>query len=131
MFLTIVMTVGTGQLRMTAEQLEVCDVVIEALLAQTDDICIPTQVIYVAACTAIFIRFREKAVKSDSVANIACDIFVADQAQPSLLAAIECEVAGATFCFDIRVPFDDLARHNERLDLGMGIVGCDRCEHQY
>jgi hypothetical protein len=103
--------------------------VIEVLLAQIHDICISTQVIVVAACTAIFVRFCKKAVKPDFVANIACDVFVADEAQLWLPAAIERKVAGATLCLDIRVPFDDLTRHNERLDLSMGIVGCDRCEH--
>jgi hypothetical protein len=127
MFLTIVVTGGAAYVRVTTEQLVICKVMIEVLFIQVNDVRIPTQMILMAACTAIFIRFPRQAVKPDFAVYVTCNVFVASKAELRLFAAIERQMAGATLRFDVRVSLYDLTRHDERFDLGKSVVGCDRC----
>ena len=47
------------------------------------------------------------------------DVLMTAQAQRTLFTAIECLVAGVAVSLEFRVPLDNLARHDQGLDLGI------------
>ena len=61
------------------------------------------------------------------IVDIARDIFMAVEAKRALLAAFESLMAGVTFLFVLSMALDDLARHDQRFDLGICWFGSDNC----
>lgn len=60
----------------------------------------------------------EQAVVAGGGFYVDGNVFVTIETEGPLLCAIECLMAIRTFSFKLSMALDDLARHNERLDLG-------------
>ncbi len=121
------MTVRACFLGVFAEQWKVRELVIETRLVEPYDVGITALVVRMAAGTAVLHGIREFAVKACRIVDIARDIFMAVEAKRALLAAFESLMAGVTFLFVLSMALDDLARHDQRFDLGICWFGSDNC----
>lgn len=108
-----------------AEQWEVGELVIKIRLVETHDVGITALVVRVAVCTAVLADTLELAMKARRTIDICGDIFVAVEAERTLSAAFESLVAGFTLTFVLGMTLDDLARHDQRFDLGVSSLGND------
>ena len=106
---------------MIAFQSEVRVLVIEQLPVQYNDRGISSVMILVAVCAIVESGILGQAMETDDIADIKGDVLVAVQAQRTLLAAIECLMAGIAIHLVLGVPFDNVARHDQGLDLSIGV----------
>jgi signal transduction histidine kinase len=122
------MAFATLSFRVFAEQWKVSELMVEGVFVQLHDIGIPAFMIGMAGRTAGVTRVRVQPMESGTAAYIGRDIFMTIQTQGSLFGAFELCVAGIAVLFVLRVTFDNLAGHDERFDLGIGLFGCHEKE---
>lgn len=102
---------------MPAEQSEVRVVVIEARFVEPDDVGIPAFMIGMTSYAVPVSSCAEQTVISRSAIDVPGHVFMTIQTKRRLLFAMKRGVAVITFALDLRVAFDDLAGHYQRLEL--------------
>jgi len=110
-------TTGTAQGRVRALELEIRQLVVEAVAVQLHDIGIAAFVIRVALFAFLFAQSLHTTVESLFLGQILVDVFVAIQAEAILIGLAEAFVATRALGFVLCMPGDNFARHNQRLDL--------------
>lgn len=124
------MATATIHISMIAFQSEVRVLVIEQLPVQYNDNGIPSLMVRMAVRAIIQPRILEQAVKTDDFVDIKGDVLMAVQAQPTLLTAIECLMAGFAIRLVFGMPFDNIARHDQGLHLSIGVCCYEgKCHH--
>ena len=103
-------------LKVLTQQLEIGEMVIECRLVQAEDICIATVVVGMTGSAGFVANVVGPPVKAGTSRCIARDIFMAVEAKFPLVATIETLVARCTVGFNVRVPANNLAGHNQRLN---------------
>ncbi len=104
-----------------ARQVEVCETMIKQCPVKLYDVRIPAFVIGVTISAFILPSVIKKAVKADRIADVQGNVFVAVEAKRALLAAIKCLMARAALGFVFGMPLDNVARHDQGLDLSIGV----------
>ena len=97
---------------------EIGQLVVEAGLVQTNDVGVPAFMIRMAVSARPPIGASIFTVKTETVIYVSGDIFVAIEAQRSLLRPLERLVTGITVFFEFGMPFDDFAGHHQGFNLG-------------
>jgi len=106
-----------------AEQREIRDVMVKAVLVQLHDVGVSAFMIRMTVGTGPTAGRPVKTVKSRLGVDIRVDIFMAVQAKRALLRALERLVTRAAFALEFCVPLDDITRHDQRFDLCSGSLG--------
>ena len=115
---------------MISFQSKVRVLVIEQLLVQYNDYGIPSLMVRVAVRAIVEPGILEQAVKTGDIADIKGDVFVAVEAQRTLLFTIECLMAGIAIRLVFGMPCNDLARHDQGFDLSIGVRCYEgKCHH--
>ena len=96
-----------------SEQRELCQLMVEQARLQSDDVCLATLVLRMAAAALSASGFSVAGMKSSLIVQIGGDVLVAIQAQLFLRAAIEQTVAGAAGLFGIRMRLCHRAGHDQ------------------
>lgn len=103
---------------------------IECRFVQAQDVGAAAFMIGMACGTRVVPDSIGPAVKPGAPGCITCDVLVAVEAKLILLRAFEWFVTCRTLIFDIRMPTDDLAGHDQRLNsLSNGSVTCEASAH--
>lgn len=117
--------------RVLAEQREVRLFVVERILIEADDIGIAAFVVCMAFGADTSAGLTVFAMKSGFRFYVSGDLLMAIEAQCSLLAALESQMAVATIFLILGMCFDDLTRHDQSLDLCACGTGNSHCQsHQ-
>ncbi len=119
---------ATLRFRVFAKQGKVGELMVERVFVELHDVRIAAFMVGMAGCAAGVARVSVQAVKSGSGGYIGGNVFVTIEAQCALLGAFEFRVAGIAVLFVLRMTFDDLAGHDQRFDLGIGLLGCHEQE---
>ena len=130
-FLLGAMTVVALILGMMANQGKIGEFVIEGRLIQNDDPGVATFVVGVAPGAGGPAGATILAMESRIRLDVRSDLVVAIEAQCALLAALEALVTVGALLLVLGVGFDDLARHDQCLDLCLSGAGNSQCQsHQ-
>ena len=110
-------TIAALSVHMTAQQREIRVLVVEVVFIQSDDVSVATLVIGVAPRTRRPARTPVLAVKAGTRIDIGRDFLVAVEAQFTLFAAFETQVAVGALFFVLGVSLYKFARHDQRFEL--------------
>jgi hypothetical protein len=112
------MAVGTDDLSVLSQQLEISKCMVERFLIQLDDVGVPSFMIGMAIGAGVFPGVFEQTMEADSLLDIDGDLFMAVEAQGALIATVESLVAGGTLRFEFRMALDHFPWHDERFNAG-------------
>ena len=130
-FLVGNVTVAALGLKVSAYEFEVGEGVVEIIFVQDHHISVTTLVIGMAGCALVIAGVRMAPVIAERSRNIRTHIFVTIHTELSLAGLIEHDMAGGTLGLDLGVSFDDIARHDKRLDVLRRGVGKCECSHHH
>jgi len=108
-----------------AQELEVGEIVVERAFIEMDDIGIPAFMVCMTARTAVIARIAEQSVKPRPIAYVGRDIFMTFEAERTLLCALELGVTCTAVFLVFAMTFNNTARHDQGLNLGIGRFGND------
>ena len=117
------MAFDTFGFSMLSEKGEIRKVVVEGAFVEMNDIGVAAFMVGVTGCAAGVARFGRQAVKPRACIYVGGDVFMTVETQCALFRSLEFRVARIAVFFVLGVTFDDLAGHDQCLDLGIGSFG--------
>lgn len=100
-----------------SQQFKVSETMIERCLVKNDDDRITTLVFGMTGGALVGLNFGAFPVVSVFLIDVFCDIFVAIETELPLCFFVESFVAGGTLILQVRVSLDDIAGHDQRLNV--------------
>ena len=116
------MAVAAVDLGVFALEHEVGQLVIESRDVKADDVGVPALMVRVAACAAVAPGAPVTTVIPDSCLDVCAHFLMACEAKYALPLPLEFLVTAVAIGLDIGVTLDDLARHDQSLDLGVRVL---------
>ena len=114
-FFTDLMAILAGSLLMRTRQDKICQLMIEQLRVEPDNIRVTAYMLGMAGGALLYIGIFIEAVVSDFFLYITGNIFMTCFAQKPLLVTFKSDMTTLAIGFDIRVPLNDLPGHDECL----------------
>ncbi len=114
-FLSRLMAQTAVQSAMPAAQYEISLSVIEIVLVKLDDITLAADMLRMTGTALIGADLPGFTVKTPVMPDVRGDLVVTVQAQHGLRALVKTQMAACTFLFITRMPFNQLAGHDESL----------------
>ena len=102
---------------MQSDQFEIRHRVIEPLFVETNDVGVAADVIRVAGFALRRAGVRMASMKAGRGRDVVCHVLMAIHAQSALRLLVEGLVTAGAFDFDFGMSLDDLARHQQGLDV--------------
>ena len=121
------MAVRACRLQVCTKQLKVRELMIKRCFSQLHDVRISAFVVCVATGTLVRAGVVKQTVIPGHGLYVGRNVFMAIKTEDPLPGAVECFVAIRTFGFKLGMTFDNLARHDESLDLGATGAWKDQC----
>ena len=100
-----------------ADELEIGHAVIKVVFVETDNVGITAEVVGVTSVALRSAGIRVSAMETGAASDVIRDDFVAVHTQSALRLLVKGLVAARTLGFDIGMALDDVAGHQQRLDV--------------
>ena len=126
------MAIGALRFFVRVQQLEIGERVVETALVQNNDLRIPAFMFRVTRFALIDTCFGMKTVEPDGRNDVCCDILVTVHAQLTLFGSVKLLVTRGALRLEICVPKNDIAGHDQALNILGGRFGnCEKGSHHH